>query len=114
MTQVDSDQDSTTVSYSLEEDRIRDLIDDSMTEVVGEAPPQEDPPPRYEDIVNEHQNLPPQESMMEQEVGVHEEEEEEEEILIVSYLINYPLILITILMFSPWIINLHLVPRVEL
>ena len=49
---------------------------------MGESPQSEEPPPRYEDIVDEHQELPSgNETLMdegEDEVGVVKEEEPEE------------------------------------
>ena len=85
----DSDHDSTTVSYSLEEDRVRDLdegmIDSPQSE--GRPPNFEEAPPRYEDVVEDEEEhrelLAPEErdsSMMEEgeveegEVRVVEEE----------------------------------------
>ena len=53
---------------------------------MGESPQSEEPPPRYEDIVDDHQELPSgnETSLMdegEDEVGVVKEEEEPEEMV---------------------------------
>ena len=58
VSQTDSDRDSTTVSYSLEEDRIKELDD--------QYPPQpNEPPPSYDESisVDDHQDLPPVKEM---------------------------------------------------
>ena len=60
----DSDRDSTTVSYSLEDERIRevdDSIDYRRDDSMGEERPRpqhDDKLPRYEDIVDQHKVLP--------------------------------------------------------
>ena len=70
----DSDRDSTTVSYSIEEDNLRDVEEDESLvefrdinqerdderggEYEESAERHEGPPPRYEDIVSDNQGLP--------------------------------------------------------
>ena len=64
MDSSDSDRDSTTVSYSLEDERIRE-IDDSMEyrrdDSMGEERPRphhDDKLPSYDEVVDEHKVLP--------------------------------------------------------
>ena len=65
----ESDRDSTTVSYSLDEDNLRDVEEEAETlefkesqggEDVGlqEYTRHEGPPPRYEDIIKDNQTVP--------------------------------------------------------
>ena len=65
----DSDRDSTTVSYSLDEDNLREVEEEvedlgykeerDRIELQEYPPRPEVPPPRYEDIINENQELLP-------------------------------------------------------
>ncbi|XP_019857623.1 PREDICTED: ubiquitin carboxyl-terminal hydrolase 24-like [Amphimedon queenslandica] len=82
MNNSDSDHDSTTVSYSLEEDRVRDLDENMIDSPPPDGRHHEEPPPRYEDVIEgqeeegggeEHRELLQPEGMEE---GVREEEEE--------------------------------------
>lgn len=76
----DSDQDSTTASHSFEEERMREVDDPAeyhqTDESMGEGQPcpsrqSEELPPPYEDIVDQHKNLP----STEEESSIMEEEE---------------------------------------
>lgn len=73
----ESDHDSTTVSYSLDEDNLRDVEEEGPENLdykgggspVGDdvelqeyAPQSEPPPPRYEDIVGDNQDISPSNS----------------------------------------------------
>ena len=81
MNNSDSDHDSTTVSYSLEEDRVRDLDENMIDSPPPDGRRHEEPPPRYEDVIEgqeegggeEHRELLQPEGMEE---GAGEEEEE--------------------------------------
>lgn len=70
ISQTDSDRDSTTVSYSLEEDRLKELED-------SDTPQPEEPPPSYEESINvdEHQGLP---QMKEMDTSLMEDGDEDE------------------------------------
>ena len=79
MNNSDSDHNSTTVSYSLEEDRVRDLDENMIDSPPPDGRHLEEPSSSYEDVIEgqgeeeEHRELLPPEGM---EQGPGEEEEE--------------------------------------
>jgi hypothetical protein len=79
MRQIDSDKDSTTVSYSLEEDRIRELDDSNMG--IGSPPLEDDLPPEYDEVMrqeadDDHQPLPTETSFIDDEITITKDIEE--------------------------------------